>query len=55
MNSDPLEVLDGLYRGRLSSAATDCAQIGAGSSGHLYIDGLRPTKESKRSLSDSDP
>jgi len=44
VNDDPLEVLDALSRGRLSPAATDCAQIGAGSSGHLYIDKLQSTK-----------
>jgi hypothetical protein len=41
---DPLEVLDALSRERLSPAATDCAQIGAGSSGHLYVGELRLRK-----------
>ena len=57
VNDDPLELLDALSRGRLSPVATDCAQIGAGSSGHLYTDELRSTKKLMRSptRSDSDP
>jgi hypothetical protein len=43
VNDDPLEVLDAPSRWRLSRDATDYAQIGAGNSGHLYIDELRST------------